>query len=231
MDRPGSGLRRLTGLLLLLNGGLLVGGLALTYWPSRPDTALEFNAEKVKLLELPPAQAERAPIPEQPAPAQAASAPAGAPAGSCLSWAGLDADRLAAVEAHLKKSGIATSGYRFQLAKPLGWWVYQPPFQDAEALRLAQEDARLKGITDIAPVRGGRMANALSLGAFPSLEKARSHAAALTAKGLRGVRFGPRPEAGEVRLLLSGGGGGGLPEIPADTWPAGLKPGACEAGG
>ena len=100
-----------------------------------------------------------------------------------------------------------------------------------EALRLAQEDARLKGITDIAPVRGGRMANALSLGAFPSLEKARSHAAALSAKGLRGVRFGPRPEAGEVRLLFSSGAGGGLPEIPADTWPAGLKPGACEAGG
>ena len=51
MDRPGSGLRRLTGLLLLLNAGLLAGGLALTYWPSRPGTAVEFNAEKVQLLD------------------------------------------------------------------------------------------------------------------------------------------------------------------------------------
>ena len=230
MDRPGSGLRRLTGLLLLLNAGLLAGGLALTYWPSRPNTALEFNAEKVKLLELPPAQGQPPSIPEAPVSARDAAAPASGSARSCLSWPGLDADGLAAVEAHLKKAGVAAEGYRFQLAKRLGWWVYLPPFEDAEALRLALEDARQKGITDFAQVRGGRLANALSLGAFPSLEKARAHAAAVTAKGLRGVRYGPRPEAGEVRLVFSGGEAGKPPDTLAGAWPAGLKPEACEAG-
>lgn len=134
------------------------------------------------------------------------------------------------MEAHLKKAGVAAEGYRFQLAKRLGWWVYLPPFEDAEALRLALEDTRQKGITDFAQVRGGRLANALSLGAFPGLEKARAHAAAVTAKGLRGVRYGPRPEAGEVRLVFSDGEAGKPLDTLAGASARGAETGSLRSG-
>jgi len=221
MHRPGSGLRRLTGLLLLLNIGLLAGGLVMTNWPSRMAAMPEFNADKIRLLDI-GGQGKRA---ESAAPAAAVASGARIP--SCLNWPSLDADTLAAVEAHLRASGLASAEPQFRLAKPLGWWVYQPPFRDAEALRQALEAARGKGVSDLAPVRGGRLANALSLGVFPSLEKARAHAAALTAKGLSEVRVGPRPEAGEVRLVFPANAR--LPGNPTEGWPKDLHPGICEA--
>jgi hypothetical protein len=212
-------------LLLLLNIGLLAGGLVVTYWPSRTGATPEFNAEKIRLLDIGGAIAGQGKRSETPVPATPVASGARAP--SCLKWPSLDADTLAAVEAHLRASGLATSEPKFRLAKPLGWWVYQPPFRDAEALRLALEAARGKGVSDLAPVRGGRLANALSLGVFPSLEKARAHAAALDAKGLAEVRFGPRPEAGEVRLVFPVNAR--LPGNPAEGWPKDLHPGICEA--
>lgn len=225
MHRPGSGLRRLTGLLLLLNIGLLAGGLVVTYWPSHTGTAPEFNAEKIRLLDIGGAISGQGHRPETPV--QTAAAASGARAPACLNWPSLDADALAAVESHLRAAGLASAEPQFRLAKPLGWWVYQPPFRDAEALRQALEAARGKGVSDLAPVRGGRLANALSLGVFPSLEKARAHAAALTAKGLAEVRVGPRPEAGEVRLVFPVNAR--LPGNPAEGWPKELHPGICEA--
>jgi hypothetical protein len=192
----------------------------MTYWPSQTGGIPEFNTEKIRLLDI-GGQGQRPEMPVQPAPVVSSMRV------SCLNWPSLDADALAAVEAHLRASGLASAEPQFRLAKPLGWWVYQPPFRDAEALRQALEAARNKGVSDLAPVRGGRLANALSLGAFPSLEKARAHAAALTAKGLAEVRFGPRPEAGEVRLVFPVNAR--LPGNPAEGWPKDLHPGICEA--
>ena len=232
MDRPGSGIRRLTGLLLALNLGVLVSGLGLMYWPVKPATTLEFNGDKVKFLSTPEgadptdrqasAPLEAPPVPSV-QPEKAASAP------PCLSWNSLDADKLLAVEAHLKQLGIPAGSYELRLDKHLGWWAYLPPFGDLESLRVAMEEARQKGVTDMAQVRGGKMANAVSLGAFPNLAKARAHADALTAKGLRGVKVGPRPESGEVRLFLSGKGTDLSAEAMAKDWPKGLQPGVCAA--
>ena len=67
MHRPGSGLRRLTGLLLLLNTGLLAGGLVMTYWPSQTGGIPEFNTEKIRLLDI-GGQGQRPEMPVQPAP-------------------------------------------------------------------------------------------------------------------------------------------------------------------
>jgi hypothetical protein len=223
----------LIGLLLVLNVGVLAGGLAMTHWPATPGAAREFNGDKVKVLTSPavdqPATSEGSTAdlsPAVPPPASRATEPT----PSCLSWPRLDADDLAAVEAHLKGAGVTTGDYELSVAKRLGWWVYLPPFPDTEALRVALENARQKGVTDLAPVRGGRMANALSLGAFPTIGKARAHAGALAARGLNGVRYGPRPEAGEVRLVLSGGHAGEESVVSADGWPRGLRPGVCSVG-
>ena len=244
MDRPGSGMRRLIGLFLLLNLGLLAVGLGFTFWPVKREPALEFNADKVRLVTVPEAVKAAAPEPASPVPpaaeppAQPAEPTQGAgaasanpsPPTSCLSWPGLDADKLQAVIGHLGQIGLAAGGYELRLDQRLGWWVYLPPFKDARAQSAAMEDARQKGVADLAPVRGGKLANAVSLGAFPSLEKARAHAEALAAKGLKGLKFGPRPESGEVRLLLAAKPSARVVEGLARDWPAGVKPGRCEAG-
>lgn len=228
MDRPGSRIRRLTGLLLALNLGVLVVGLGFMYWPAQPEPMLEFNGEKVKFLSTPMGAdpTERLAVPVDSLPVQTEKAASAPP---CLSWKKLDADTLMAVEAHLKQLGISPGSYELRLPQRLGWWVYLPPFRDVESMRAAMEDARQKGVTDMAQVRGGKLASAVSLGAFPTLDKAREHAAALAAKGLTGVKLGPRPEAGAIRLLLSGESVGKYAEGLAKDWPKGLQPGACAA--
>ena len=225
MDRPGFGLRRLTGLLLVLNLGVLVGGLGVRFWPVPPEATLEFNADKVRLL----VAAETAPSPRHgaPDPSPAVVSASGAP--NCLSWPSLDADKLAALEGHLKALGLKPQNYELRLAQRLGWWVFLPPLGNQEGVRAAMDEARRLGVTDMAAVRDGPLVNALSLGAFADVEKARVHAAVLMEKGLRGVRFGPRPGAGEVRLLLSGPLPAGDSASPEASWPAGLQPGKCTA--
>ncbi len=101
MDRPGFGLRRLTGLLLVLNLGVLAGGLGVRFWPAPPESMLEFNADKVRLLgsvETAPSSRHGAPDPS-PAVVSAAGAP------YCLNWPSLDADKLAITAEQCRKSG------------------------------------------------------------------------------------------------------------------------------
>ncbi len=227
MYRGGNGANpmrgRWIGLLLLLNGGVLLAGLGLGVWLSKPGPTPEFNADKIRLLESPQSAQETGTAPEVDPVAQKEAAARRA----CLSWPRLDADGLAAVQAHLDSRGVAAER-EFRVDKPLGWWVYLPPLPDAEALRLALEEVSAKGIRDFAAVRGGRLANAVSLGVFPSLDRARAHAAALEAKGLRGLRYGPRPEAGPVRLLWEERAGGTPAASLGQGWPQGLAPAVCE---
>ncbi len=232
MDRPGSGLRRLAGLLLVLNLGVLVFGLGFMHWPHQSAVVQEFNGDKVTFLSTPTTEnsthAEAA-LPAEPPPALPAPFEMTGAAPSCLSWKSLDTDKFLAVEAHLKQIGITPGSYELSVATHLGWWVFLPPFRDTESMRGAMEDARQKGVTDMAQVRGGKLANAVSLGAFPTLERAREHVASLTDKGLKGVKLGPRPEAGEVRLKLSAKGANRFAVELAKAWPKGLEPEGCKA--
>jgi hypothetical protein len=61
------------------------------------------------------------------------------------------------------------------------------------------------------------------------LANARARADALTGKGLRGIKVGPRPESGVVRLFLSGNGADKPAGALAGNWPKGLQPGVCAA--
>ena len=238
MDSAGFGLRRLTGLLVVLNMGVLLAGLGISYWPSQPVNTLEFNGDKVIFQRVPEVSgtASTVVVNSNKAMISNVTKPVAAPEPSeklkppatCLSWRSLDADSLLTVESRLKQAGMAPGSYELQLSKRLGWWVYLPPFADSDAVRAAMEEARGKGVTDMAPVRGGKMANALSLGAFPTLENARAHASSLAGKGIKGVKLGPRPEAGEVRMLIAGAGPAAPMESLLMDWPKGLQPSLCE---
>lgn len=199
---------RLIGLLLLLNGVILVAGLSMEHVRAQPAKLVDFNADKVRLLERVERPAVVAVDTGETAPAAPASAPeptmrAATLASRCWSWPGLDAGLLSEIETRLRVAGIADTHHEFQLEKRLGWWVYLPPFKDAEAAQAAIEAAREKGVKDIVAVRGGEMAHAVSLGAFPTLAKARTQLQALRALGVQGAVAGPRPNSGAARLILA----------------------------
>lgn len=221
MDRPGSGLRRLTGLLLLVNAGVLLAGWAGNYWQG-PSSVVTFNAEKIRMLDdvVPERRAE-----SQDEASTAATSDA-QPQANCRAWPVLDADGVAQVQAHMRRSGVADEAYDLQVAMRLGWWVFIPPLENPDALQVVMDDARAKGVNDMVPVRSGSLANALALGTFPNMEGARKHAQAMLDKGLRNVRFAPRPGAGNVQLGI-------VADSPAlqgalkAAWPPGLEPVAC----
>lgn len=223
MDRPGFGLRRLIGLLLILNVGILLAGWAGRVWQGQSKPLVSFNAEKIQLLEDVQPEKKPRPIPgssgEETGVLMAAE--------PCLTWGGLDADGVAQVQAHLRQLGVADADYDLVVEMRLGWWVYIPPLENTAALQVVIEDARGKGVKDMAPVRSGSMANALALGTFPTMDGARQHARDMIKKGLRGVRYGPRPGTGSVRLVTARDSAV-LRRALFAAWPVGLAPNACE---
>jgi hypothetical protein len=209
---------RLIGLLAVLNLVVLTAGMSMEQVRGQPGVLLDFNADKVRLLgraertALAPAKTpEKAPeavMPPQPA--EATNQPVAKPATEsaqpqprCLFWKKLDDNLLGEIETRIQSAGIAESSYVIHLQKHLGWWVYLPPFSDVEAMQAAMDAARQKGAKDIAPVRGGAMENAVSLGAFPTLALARAQLEKLRALGIPGVRMGPRPKSGTARMVIA----------------------------
>lgn len=236
MDRTGLESRKLIGLLATLNLGVFLAGMALQQWTPSARAPLVFNAEKITLLatpsasEAPAASAEKSPDPDMETPPGEGHV---ATNSRCLSWRTLDADGLAAIEARLGKSGISANVYTIELEnkleKNLGWWVFLPPMPDKAALQLNIDEMVRLGVTDYAAVRGGSMRYALSLGAFEKLSQARERAVGLASKGIKDVKFGPRPGAGMVHLVFSSTfADNELPNL-ADGWPSGLQPSSCAA--
>lgn len=231
MGRTGIALSGVIGLLLALNVGVFLAGMAMQNWSPAARAPLVFNAEKIRLLAVPSgADVRRAVASQSETPASVAAPVEAGPKGAmrCLSWSSMDAAGLAAIEARLKQLGIAANRYDIELEKALGWWVYLPPAANDAALQASIEEVRRLGITDYAPVRSGSLRNALSLGALGNLAQARAHAARLTDKGVKGVKFGPRPESGVARLVFTAAlADADLPN-PDTVWPDGLRPERCE---
>jgi len=218
---------RLLGLLALLNVLMLAAGGSLEAVRAKPATLPGFNADKVRLLgraertEAPPAKAVE-PVESVNEATRQEQAP------RCLSWLELDAVLLSEIDSRMKSAGIAATDYDMSLSKRLGWWVYLPPFADAEAMRDAIEAARRKGIKDIAQVRGGDLVNAVSLGAFPSLAKARAQEKRLRTLGLEGMRIGPRPNSGTATLTIADKVAAANLAALSEGWGKGRAPVACE---
>jgi len=222
MDRPGLGLRRLTLFLVVVNAGVLLAGWGGTAWRGQGTPLVSFNADKIRLLgDVVPAKPAE-PVSE-PNPEVEAVAPVLPP---CPAWAELDADGVAQVEAHMRQAGVADSDYDLQVDMRLGWWVYIPPLENFAAVQVVMEDARTKGVRDMAPVRSGSMLNALALGTFGNYDGARRHSQEMLKKGLRDVRFAPRPGAGPARLVVVRDSPN-LQQALAAPWPPGMEPTAC----
>jgi len=76
-------------------------------------------------------------------------------------------------------------------------------------------------VRDVAPIRQGPMARAISLGMFASEADARAQHGVLTRKGLTAVRYGPRPGIRAVYLDIHAADRGKLAAVRA-ALPAGV---------
>lgn len=230
-------MRRLIGLLLALNVGVMLAGLALQYWSGQTPAPTLFNADKIRQLDLSlssqplvNAIAEPAPPPAD----AAASAPAepvapAAPLSRCLQWPSLDVAAFRSIERYLAQSGIAVEDAEPVLEKTLGWWVFLPPQENQTEMQASVDEITRLGITDFALVRGGSMRNAVSLGAFARAGQARQHVANLSRKGVKGMQYGPRPEAGQARLQLPASLADSRLEKLLASWPREVRPMPCPA--
>ena len=229
-------MRKLIGLLLALNLGMLAVGLAWQFAAREAPQPVMFNADKIRLLDLPPTlQADAVEavvdvVPEETVQARPQDAPE-MTSRRCLAWKSLDAAGLHAIEAYLRNVGIKPGAYSIGLAKNLGWWVFLPPLADAAAVQAQIDQIIQLGIKDYAQVRSGPMRNAISLGAFSNLAQVREHAAFLTNKGINGVDYGPRLESGVASLTFSASiSDAELAKLETQLttgWPAGLQPATC----
>lgn len=228
MDRPGSGIRSLTGLLLALNLGVLALGVAVVLWPGADRGGESFNSEKIRLLGLaaPDKPADPPPVPPVPEPVPVPAEPTAAPipvaprdagkkvekaaeavpekpaAPACLTWKTFEQRHYDKLVALMGKRGVKEGGFEILLDKPLGWWVHTAPYPDLEAAQAALKDVQARKVKSALVIKTGELKNALSLGAFPDRRRAQEHIKALTARGVKGALYGPRriEQAGLLRL-------------------------------
>jgi hypothetical protein len=220
--------------LLLLNVVVLASGLALEHWRDQPRAPIGYNADKVRLLnEAGPVGGDHGraapaasstgsgvttdgPVPAQVGDPAAQAAPAG-PACFRVGLAG--AESYAALRQAMAQAGL--EGRDLRTEERLGWWVYWPPLDDPVQQVQALAAIDRAGVRDVAPIRKGPMARAISLGMFASEADARARHDALVRKGLTALRHGPRPGIRAVYLDLPAAEGGKLAPLRA-ALPAGV---------
>lgn len=209
--------------LLLLNVVVLAAGLVMEHWRDQPRALIGYNADKVRLLhevgavpagavEANAALAATGPHDAEARPERDAAASGG---GSGLSGqAGQPADPAcfkvsltgATAYAALRRAmgQVGLDGRPLRTEERLGWWVYWPPLDDPVEQVQALAAIERAGVKDVAPIRQGPMARAISLGMFASEADARTQHAALARRGLTALLYGPRPGIRAVYLDLPG---------------------------
>lgn len=237
MDRPQFGRARAIALgLLLLNVIVLAAGLTLEHWRSQPRALVGYNADKVRLLP----QAGAAPsgtvgagmtgaqtaagaaypatsdggvstTPEGGGGPAAAAVPSTGPV--CVRASLAAADSYAALRRAMVQAGLG--GQPLRTEERLGWWVYWPPLDDPVEQVQALAAIDRAGVKDVAPIRQGPMARAISLGMFASEADARAQHGRLTGKGLTALRYGPRPGIRAVYLDIPAAGRDSLSTLRA----------------
>jgi len=208
VDRAEIGLAgRIALFLLLANGLVLAGGLALQHWRDEPRLLTGYNADKVRLLGQPqkrPTPREEAAIAAQPVqPAQTGRL--------CYTVQLTDSAVYPALRQALLEVGAAR--YSLTVDERLGWWVHWLPVDDAAERRRLLEAARSAGVQDATHIPRGPLANSISLGMFGSEAESRAHSESLAGKGLEKVHYGPRPSVGTAVLEVPPGDRGRLEKL------------------
>lgn len=217
--RPG----RLALWLLIANVAVFAAFMAWDLWGQRDHGLPELNPEQIRLLDRPPEKTRPAPVAESSSTPVAATATGVAPL--CYVLEGMTPARNQELREALAKLGDPRNLYALVSDVALPWWVYWPPEYEA-----AQRDAVLKKLAqaevrDFLAIGKGPMAQAFSLGMFPTEEPARSHRDRLRQKGLDKAEYGVR--AGIDARLRFAVDSPGRAEVVKSVMPAWTKPADC----
>ncbi|MBI5329687.1 MAG: hypothetical protein HZB71_03640 [Betaproteobacteria bacterium] len=222
-------MRRLTGLLLMLNLGALLAGALMTFWPGGQGAPADINSDKIRLLGVadPVKPATAAPV-EPSAPA--VPAPDAAAAPGCLTWNSYPQAVHERLERGLKTVSLAGAEYEIRLNAAKGWWAFIPPEADAATAKKTLRELKARKIKGASIVRGGALQHAVSLGNFADLKSARAQVGMVAGKGIKGALAGPRPV--ELKAVLRFGApqdGKALRKLAQETGAELAAPSACKA--
>lgn len=152
------------------------------------------------------AQAAR-PAPEAaPAPLPSPAAAIGpAVAEACREAGGLSPDQALILAEWVRPDSARVRVTQTVVDEPTSWWVYVPPAADKAASEARVAALRRLGVTDFYVVQdAGPNFRAISLGVFKSADKAEEALAALTRKGVKTARAGPRDVTTRVNQRFVG---------------------------
>ena len=143
--------------------------------------AQQVQPDKIKLL-----------TPQQVAalgPAKAASL-----ADVCLEWGPLsDADRARAL-ADLDPLGLGKLVTQKKVDAAMTYWTFIPPFATRAAATKRLDELKAEGLTDAFIVDAGAQRFAISLGVWRTEDAANLAQAAMSKRGITGVKVGPRQQ-------------------------------------
>lgn len=135
--------------------------------------------------------------------ASAAVAPAGAEA--CREAAGLSPDQALILAEWVRPDSERVRVTQTVVEEPTSWWVYIPPAIDKQASDARLAVLRRLGVTDFYVVQdAGPNFRAVSLGVFKSADKAEEALDALTRKGVKTAKAGPRDVTARVTQRFVG---------------------------
>jgi hypothetical protein len=122
-------------------------------------------------------------------PAKAASL-----ADICLEWGPLsDGDRARAI-AELEPLGLGKLVTQKRVDVPTTYWTFLPPFANRAAADKRLGELKAAGLSDAFVVDGGAQRFAIAFGAWRAEDTANAQQAALSKRGIPGVKVAPRQQ-------------------------------------
>ena len=120
----------------------------------------------------------------------------------CAEWGPFnETDRVRAL-ADLEPLGLGRLVSTRRTEAPTSFWVFIAPFTSRASAERRVADLKSQGVNDVSVVDSGNQRFAISLGVFRSEDAANALAADLVRRGFANVRAGPRPQPGNVALLV-----------------------------
>jgi SPOR domain len=112
----------------------------------------------------------------------------------CLEWGPLSEVDRARAFADLEPLSLGKLLTQRRVETTLAFWVFLPPAASRTEAERRAADARAKGVGDASIIESGAQRFAVSLGAYPSEEAAKTRLAQVIGQGVTNAKAGPRQQ-------------------------------------
>ena len=191
-------MKRLLGLLLLVNAGLLVYFNLDILAPKPVQSNPPISPEKLKILDAKALEAM---------PKKVAALPTApvveTPSTSCYEWGNFTTNNLPSAQVALAKLGLEGVAKQSNIGQAYRrFWVYYPPLKNAQLAQQKAEEIKALGIGEIFVVQDSQWRHAISFGLFQDEKLATNLLNDLQAKGVKGATKALRSQGKNISSLL-----------------------------